>query len=291
MDRVVVRVPATIANLGPGFDVLGLAIGWHNEVRVERIDEGLALSATGVGSDGIPKGAANPVVRAIGTVLGEVPPLSVHQMVAIPLGRGFGSSAAAIVGGLFAGRALGETSHTDEQLLEIAIGMEGHADNVAPCVLGGITVSSGGRTLRLEPPKAMRPLVCVAPSSMATGVARAALPVDIPRADAVENIGRAALLVAAMAGGRTDTLMEATEDRLHQPRRFELMPDSGALVRALRAKGVAAFLAGAGPSVAALVDDGAAAEAEAAARGLAPSGWEVRLEKIDPHGATVVASR
>jgi homoserine kinase len=224
-------------------------------------------------------------------LLGELPPLSVHQLVAIPLGRGFGSSAAAIVAGLVAARALGETMHTDEQLLAIAIGMEGHADNVAPAVLGGMTVSAGGRTLRLDPPSGIRPLVCVAPSSMSTGVARATLPTEIPRADAVENVGRAALLVAAMASGRAEAVMDATEDRLHQPARFELMPDSGALVRALRAKGIAAFLSGAGPSVAALVAGETAADAEAAARALAPHGWEVRLERIDRAGATVVANR
>jgi homoserine kinase len=214
-----------------------------------------------------------------------------HQLVAIPAGRGFGSSAAAVVAGLIAGRALGATSHTDDDLLELAVRLEGHADNVAPCLLGGVTVSTDQHTVRLDPPKGIIPLVCVAPGSMSTKHARAALAQEVSRADAVANIGRAALLIAAVAQGRADVLMDATDDLIHQPQRFELMPESGELVRALRGKGIAAFLAGAGPSVAALVGEAVSADAEVAGRALAPDGWEVRLESIDPTGARVVADR
>jgi homoserine kinase len=192
---------------------------------------------------------------------------------------------------LVAGRALGGTSHTDDELLEMAVHLEGHADNVAPCLLGGITISTEQNSVRLDPPASIRPLVCVAPGAMSTNAARAALADSVSRADAVANIGRAALLIAAVAQGRADVLMDATDDLLHQPRRFDLMPESGELVRALRGKGIAAFLAGAGPSVAALVDVTAGADAEVAARALAPDGWEVRLESIDPTGARVVADR
>jgi homoserine kinase len=126
---------------------------------------------------------------------------------------------------------------------------------------------------------------------MSTKHARAALAQEISRSDAVANIGRAALLIAAVAQGRADVLMDATDDLIHQPQRFELMPESGELVRALRGKGIAAFLAGAGPSVAALVGEAVSADAEVAGRALAPDGWEVRLESIDPTGARVVADR
>jgi homoserine kinase len=126
---------------------------------------------------------------------------------------------------------------------------------------------------------------------MSTDTARAALRDEVARADAVANVGRTAMLAAALASGRTDVLFDATEDFLHQSRRFELMPDSGDLVRALRAKGIAAFLSGAGPSVAALVDGAEGVSAEAAARAAVPDGWEVRLESIDPEGATIVSER
>ncbi|HLW17100.1 MAG TPA: homoserine kinase [Actinomycetota bacterium] len=290
MDAVVVRVPATIANLGPGFDTLGLALSWHNEVRVERTPGGSSISATGPGAESLPRDETNLVARALRSMLGDVS-LSVNQIIAISNGRGFGSSAAAVVAGLVAGRALAGSKDTDEQLLEKAIALEGHADNVAPCLLGGITVSTDRSTIRLEPPASIRPLVCVAPNAMQTKTARAALPKEITRSDAVANVGRAALLVAALTEGRSDVLMDATEDRLHQPARFELMPDSGALVLALRTKGMAAFLSGAGPSVAALVDANTAEEALKTARGSAPDGWEVRLESFDPEGACVVSRR
>jgi homoserine kinase len=290
MTAVVVRVPATVANLGPGFDALGLALEWHNEVRVERRDDDL-LIVTGTGSgDEIPRDETNLVVRAVRALVGEGG-LAVNQIVAIPNGRGFGSSAAAVIAGLVAGRALARSGGADEQLLAKAIELEGHADNVAPCLLGGITVSAGTSTVRIDPPESIRPLVCVAPNAMRTEAARAALAKDIARSDAVANIGRASLLVAALTEGRSDVLMDATEDVLHQPARFELMPDSGALVRALRAHGVAAFLSGAGPSVAALVDDRSAASSEKTAERLVPEGWDVRLESFDPLGARIVSER
>jgi homoserine kinase len=292
VDTVVVRVPATIANLGPGFDAIGLALAWHNEVRIEqRADEALVVTAVGSRAETIPKDASNLVLRAVEMVMGEIPPVQLNQVLAIPMGRGFGSSAAAVVAGLVAGRALGATSHTDADLLEMAVGLEGHADNVAPCLFGGVTVSTEHHTVRLDPPKGIIPLVCVAPGAMSTNAARSALADQVSRTAAVANVGRAALLIAAVTQARTDVLMDATDDLLHQPQRFELMPESGELVRALRGKGIAAFLAGAGPSVAALVDKAGGNDAEAAARALAPDGWEVRLESIDPEGARVVTDR
>ena len=287
MDAVVVRVPATVANLGSGFDSIGMALAWHNEVRVERGSG--EVSATGPGAETLPTDDTNLVVRAARAVMGDDAALRVSQAIDVPTGRGFGSSAAAVIAGLVGGRALARTDHTDEQLLDIAIGFEGHADNVAPCLLGGVTISTGKTTARIDPSPSIRPLVYVAPSAMRTDAARAALAKDVSRADAVANVGRAALLVVALIQGRSDLLMDATEDRLHQAARFQLMPDSGQLVIDLRSAGVAAFLSGAGPSVAALVDEGSAAGAEKTARDLAPEGWEVRLGSIDPQGARVIS--
>lgn len=291
MNRVVVRVPATVANLGPAFDAMGLALAWHDEVRVERHDGPLEITASGRGADSVKRDVSNYVVVGLRAVLGEVPPVRVHRMVAVAQGRGLGSSAISIVAGLVAARALGGTAHSDHELLRMATDVEGHPDNVAPALLGGITIVAGDSVARLEPPEDVRALVCVAPGRLSTRTARAALADTVTRADAVANLARAALLAASLATGRTDLLLEATEDVLHQPARFELMPDSGDLVRALRGEGIAAFLSGAGPSVAALVPAADAEEAERAASRLAPEGWEVRLEAFDAAGATVVDAR
>lgn len=290
-ERVVVSVPATVANLGPGFDCLGLALGWHDQVRVERAPDGPAVTVAGTGAERIPRDASNLVLRGLAAIMGDAPAVSVHQMTAIPSGRGFGSSAAAIVAGLVAGRALADSSHGDDELVGLAAAIEGHADNVAPCLLGGVAVIGEGRALRLDPPAGLRALVCVAPSGLPTTAARAALPEVVPREEAARSMGRAALLAASLAAGRLDALLAATEDSFHQPARFELMPDSGALVDGLRAGGIAAFLAGAGPSVGALVLAGDVEGAAAAARRLAPEGWDVRIESLDGDGATIVESQ
>jgi homoserine kinase len=145
-----------------------------------------------------------------------------------------------------------------------------------------------GALVSLGSPANIEALVCVAPMALATEAARKALPAEVSFGEAAANAGRAALLAATLARGETAALLAATEDSLHQPARFALMPDAGRLVRALRADGIAAFLAGAGPSVAALVPVSSTAPAEARARRLAPDGWEVRRVEIASRGAEVV---
>lgn len=286
LRRVVVRAPATVANIGSGFDCMGFALAWHNLVTVETAPaDQVGVRVTGEGAAEIPGDGTNLTVRAARSVLGEVG-LGVECVNAIPYGRGMGSSAAAIVAGLLAGSALAEKD--DLELLPAAIEMEGHADNVAPCLLGGITVVSGGRAQRLEPPEAVRPLVCVAPKSMSTEAARKALPASVPFSEAAASVGRAAALAAALATGDADALLEATDDTLHQPARFELMPESAQMVRALRAEGLAAFLAGAGPSVTALVPSKVWQAAQNTARHHAREGWVVKVVPFDPDGATVL---
>ena len=293
-ERVVVRAPATIANLGPGFDCLGIAIAWHNEIRVERDPSGdLTVTAAGQGANQIPRDATNLAVRAMAKIVGEPRGLRVHLTNAIPFGRGFGSSAAAIVGGLVAARAFvpDAAAWDEEMLVDVASGMEGHADNVAPCVHGGAVVAAGRAAVKpLGVPAGLGVIVCVAPSSLPTEAARKLLPATIPHGDAAANAARAALLAVSLATGDPALLLEATHDVLHQPARFELMPDSGRLVAALRKEGIAAFLAGAGPSVAALAASPELAAATETARRLAPEGWEVRDAAIDGSGAVVVES-
>lgn len=283
-DAVAVRVPATVANLGPGFDCLGLALDWHNEIVVERAPA-LSISAEGPGAEFVPTDGSNLVAQAIAAVIDEVPSVRIHQRIAIPFGRGFGSSAAAIVGGLVAGRALSDIGHTDHDLLRLAIAIEGHADNVAPCLFGGIAVTAGLQSVRLDPPEGLCMMVCVAPQTQSTEAARAALPQYVPRADAVAGLARAGLLVGALATGALELLLAATDDVLHQPHRFELMPATGTVVRALRSDGIAAFLSGAGPSVAAFVQAGLSEAAADFARSVVPPGWDVRVVQIDREGA------
>jgi len=290
-DRVVVRSPATIANLGPGFDCLGVALAWHNEIRVERDPGGeLTVTAAGQGADDVPRDASNLTVRAIAAVLGEPRGIRVHCTNAIPFGRGFGSSAAAIVGGLVAARAFAPDAEVWDADTLVAAGaeMEGHADNVAPCVHGGAVVAAGRTIMPLGAPAGIEAVVCVAPMALATEAARRALPATIPLHEAAANAARAALLAASLALGDGSRLLAATEDVLHQPARFALMPGSGKIVAALRREGIAAFLAGAGPSVAALAPAGDLTGAEETVRRLAPDGWEVRRIPIDASGATVV---
>lgn len=290
-----VRAPATVANLGAGFDCLGLALAWYDEVRVERHDGPLEITASGLSAEGVRRDDTNSIAQGLARVLGSTEGLRIHKMTAVAFGRGFGSSASSIVAGLVAGRALGDTAHSDDDLLEIATELEGHPDNVAPCLLGGITISTPERTYRLDAPDAIMPLVCVAREGLPTSKARGVVPDDIPRPTAVANAARAALLAATLASGGTTIdparLLDATEDLLHQPARFALMPETGALVGKLRAAGIAAFLSGAGPSVTALVPRAHAADAEAHARTQAPEGWDVRLEAFAQRGAEVVETR
>jgi len=284
----VVRVlaPATVANLGPGFDALGLALDWYDEVTVEPIERGLEITASGPGADAVLTDETNGIARGVRALLGDETGLRVHRRAEVAFGRGFGSSAISYVAGLVAARALSGGDDSDDRLLAEATRLEGHPDNVAPCLLGGITVCAGGRVARLDPPAGIGVLTCVAPGGLVTAEARAVLAETVSRVAAVDNVGRAGLLVAALASGRADLLFEATADRLHQDARFELMPESAALVRGLRAGGFAAFLSGAGPSVSALVDDARAAAARTLASILA-EGWTVRVVPIAARGAHV----
>ena len=279
-----VRVPASAANIGPGFDTLAFALDWYNEIRVEP-GPSLEVTAEGEGADEI--GPDNLVVRAMERVLGATPRAKFHLLNRVPFGRGFGSSATAIVAGLVAANAMEGDPMQTSSLLEMAVDIEGHADNVSACLLGGFTVSlPGTSTARLPCPDGWSAVVCVAPTRLATEAARKGLPQSVAFPDAVATAGRVARLVAAIAQGDHDALLHATEDVLHQPARFVLAPTSGELVDKLRKAGIAAFLSGAGPSVTVLTDD--PGRAESAARAAAPDGWLVRTVAIANEGARVI---
>lgn len=257
-----VRVPATSANLGPGFDALGLALGLYDDVAAEVTAGGVRVVVSGEGAGELPEGDAHLVVtsmRAAFDVLGAQPPgLALECVNRIPQARGLGSSSAAIVAGVLLARALvadGATRLDDAAALRLASEIEGHPDNVAPCLLGGFTVAwtepAGARAVSLAVADAVRPTVFVPGERGLTAVARAALPATVPHADAALNAGRAALLVHALTA-QPALLLPATVDRLHQDYRAEGMPATAALVAALRGAGVAAVVSGAGPTVLAL---------------------------------------
>jgi len=295
-----VRVPASSANLGPGFDTLGLALGLYDEVEVAPRPGGLRVEVTGEGAGAVPRTAEHLVVRAarIGfAALGGQPPgLDVTCTNRVPHGRGLGSSAAAIVAGLVAARALvdgGVELLDDDALLGLAAATEGHPDNVAACLLGGLTIAwtAGGtaRAVRLQPAGEVRPVLFVPAATASTPAVRGMLPPTVPHADAAANAARAALLVHALCDA-PDLLLTATEDRLHQQYRAPAMPASAALVTALRAAGVPAVVSGAGPSVLALATGGTADPAAFAARAAgAAAGFRVLAPAVDPDGATVLS--
>jgi homoserine kinase len=262
-DEVRVVVPATSANLGPGFDALGLALSMHDEVEARVCASGLSIEISGHGADLADVGEAHLVVQAMRAAfdaIGSQPPgIGLRCVNRIPHGRGLGSSAGAIVAGLLAARALaaeGPGKLPDDAVFRFATDLEGHPDNVAACLAGGLTVawtSAGGpRMVRLEPLPSITPVVCVAPSPVRTDVARGLLPRMVPHQDAATSAGRSALLVAALTQPGADpagVLLDATEDWLHQDYRASAMPETHALVRGLRAAGLPAVVSGAGPSV------------------------------------------
>lgn len=294
---VLIRVPATSANLGPGFDSFGLALCLYDEVEVARHDGELWVAVDGHGADTLARDESHLVVRSVRAVaarLGEdLGGLHVRCTNRIPHGRGLGSSSAAIVAGVLAGRALvpdGEQRMNDQDVLDLACEIEGHPDNVAACLRGGFTLAwtepAGPRVLRLEPSSDLRPVVFVPGTELLTSKARGLLPATIPHADAAANSARAALLVEAITR-RPDLLLAATEDRLHQEYRRPAMPDSLDLVHALRAAGIAATVSGAGPTVLAL----AGPDTVEATAALAESGWKVLPLPVDHAGATVQLGR
>ncbi|WP_300011062.1 homoserine kinase [Pseudonocardia sp.] len=292
--EVLVRVPASAANLGPGFDTLGLALGLHDEIEASLAPDGLVVEVTGEGAGSVPLTEQHLVVRALRAAcaaFGQTPPgLRLRCRNQIPHGRGLGSSAAAAVAGSLAAAALlGRDPDAErEVLLQVAAGMDGHADNAAASLLGGLVVawkSTGDDgadrfgAARLEPHAALRPVALVPDECSATAVTRGLLPERVPLADAAFTASRTALGVCAFTA-QPSLLFIATEDRLHQPYRRGAYPSSAALMDRLRAHGVPAIVSGAGPTVLALVDGAGLPP------GLVGPGFTERVLEVDRTGAT-----
>jgi homoserine kinase len=328
-----VRVPATSANLGPGFDSLGLALTLYDDVEVEVTPGGaVSIEVTGEGAEIADRGENHLIVSVIRRAFevidaraGDAPHVSralgsprprpglrLRCVNGIPHSRGLGSSAAAIVAGLLAARALHPYGRVldDQAVFALATELEGHPDNVAPCLAGGLTIAwqedGGPRLARVEVD--LEVVVFVPAQRLATEQARGLLPEVVPHRDAAANAGRAALLIAALAACRTapkgpvagsartsgafgaygsDVLLAATEDRLHQDYRASAMPASATLLRMLRKEGIPAVLSGAGPAVLAFTS---ASRVDSIASEVG-NGWHKRALNVDPDGARVQLHR
>ncbi len=296
---VTVRVPATSANLGPGFDTLGLALALYDELTVTVTAEpGVHVEVVGVGAGEVPTDETNLVVRSIKHTFDHyglaMPGLALEAHNVIPHGRGLGSSGAAIVSGIMAAKGLleGVVDIDSDALLTLATELEGHPDNVAPALFGGLTIAwttaDGPKAKKLIVHRGVSPVVCVPAATMSTALARSLQPASVPHADAVFNVSRSALLIAALIQS-PELLLEATEDKLHQNYRASAMPETDALIQVLRKHGLAAVVSGAGPSVLVLASDPSqrlvAAELVASH---ATTPWESLLLAVDFKGATVV---
>jgi homoserine kinase len=305
-----VTVPATSANLGPGFDALGLALTLYDEVEVEVTERDLTIEIEGEGVEEVAKGADHLIARTMRAAFQAIndrraaagplrrptrtpawpPGLRLRCVNKIPHGRGLGSSAAATVAGIVAARELHPDGHLlgDETAFTLATELEGHPDNVAPCLAGGLTISwrsaSGIHWAGLDMVTGLEPVVFVPAQRLLTERARDLLPGSVPHADAAANAGKTGLLVAVLTGALPpDRLFDATEDRLHQHYRVPAMPESATLLDRLRTIGIPAVISGAGPAVLALAT---AAQADSIAAEVG-NGWHIHPLNVDPHGARV----
>jgi len=306
-DSVTIRVPASTANLGSGYDAFGLALQCHNTVRATLADAGVwTVSAEGEGASTVRGGAGNLVAVSMARLFEQVglhAGAAIECVNTIPFGRGLGSSSAAIVGGLVAANELTGRTHTPEQLFALAAEIEGHPDNVAAALFGGFTVcwSEDGapRAARVDPPGGLAAVVVVSGEPLSTKRSRELLPHDVPHVDAAFDAGRAGLLAIGIASGRRDLIAPGMNDRLHEQYRAVAVTDLAEVRRALLDAGAdGAALSGAGPSVIGIVTgtDDADAEMRAALvaeragvllQGL-PGRRAPKVLSLDRVGATVV---
>lgn len=298
LRTVQVQVPATSANLGPGFDTLGLALSIYDELTVTALSSDcIEIEVTGSGASEIARDESNLVVRSIGHVYRDVgremPGLRIVAHNSVPHGRGMGSSGAAVTAGVLAAKGLlaGEVEFTDADLLRLATELEGHPDNVAPALFGGLTIAwtgeRGPQHKKLLVHRGVAPLVLVPERTMSTTLVRSLEPPQVSRDDAIFNVSRSALLIAALTQS-PELLLDATADRLHQDFRAQAMPETHTLVTALRAAGFAAVVSGAGPSVLVLADGpGNRQLAVDVADSVTDTPWEGLMLAVDVRGGTV----
>lgn len=292
-----ITIPATSANLGPGFDCLGVALSCYNSVSFEFIQSGLMIDLQNTDLGRIPADERNLIYRVFADTLRrynrEVPGIHFAQKNGIPAMRGMGSSAACVVAGVaMANVYMGETL-TMQEMIDLCTAQEGHPDNILPALLGGFTVGCMDdkqvRYVRFAPPQSLICAVFIPPFSLSTRKARAALPELVTLKDAVYNLSHASLLTAAIASGEIDLLQYAMRDTLHQPYRMPLVPGYQEIVRIAQGAGaLATCLSGAGPTMISFLKSGMGfLEAVKPQLNTLGGGWKVKLLNIDPCGYRV----
>lgn len=283
---VTVRVPATTANLGPGFDCLGAALGTYLTIKLSPSKESEVLG----------RGRRHPlaknltyrsVVAAYEAAEKAPPTVRIETLGAYPSARGMGASASAIVAGLVGANAMGQLGLSERTLAELATSIEGHPDNVMPALLGGLVLSVGSEWLRLKPVESISPMILVASQRFKTGAARRAVPTEFSREDAVANAAATAALVAILGGmAGPQGLMAATEDRLHEPYRLPLMKQTQSVRNQMREAGIPTALSGAGPSLVSFVASAQLQTVRESAEKKLPTGWSVLTPGWDLEGAS-----
>ena len=303
MNKITLKIPATSANCGPGFDCLGVALNLYNEVTYEITDnDKLELEIEGEGAGYMQPGSYNLAFSSFFRVWNKVANgrhigLKLKQLNRIPMSRGLGSSSSAIVGGVLAASILGEANLTKEELLRYANSLEGHPDNVAPAIYGNFTISFfeslGPKCFVLQPAKPIKFIACVPELKLSTELARKAIPFKINHKDAVVNASRTALLVAALTSGKYEYLPTAMQDKLHQPYRAHLIPGLREAFYGARNKGAySAIISGAGSTIMAYASPDQDVEAIGAAmqNALKLKGVESQyyIYDMDTHGARIM---
>ena len=299
--KVVVEVPATTANLGPGFDTLGMALTIHDSLTATVVDTpGIRVDVHGVGEGEVPTDETNLIARSMAHAFASkkipVPGVHLEAHNVIPHGRGLGSSGAAIVSGVMAAKGLleGIVEFSASELLALATDMEGHPDNIAPSLFGGLTIAwmtgEGPKHKKLSVHRGVSLVVAVPEdASMSTQLARSLQPETVPHQDAIFNLSRSALLIAALIQS-PELLFEATEDRLHQNYRASAMKDTDELLQKLRTQGYPAVVSGAGPSVLVLCPDpGQRLDIAQVVEAHGGGKWTSHMLTVDERGATVEA--
>ncbi|PRX30392.1 homoserine kinase [Orenia metallireducens] len=252
-----VEVPATTANLGPGFDTLGMSLELYNEVEVAEIEEGLEIEVVGYGSDELTTDKSNLIYQSMERVFTKVgyspQGLKIKLKNRIPLARGLGSSAAAIVGGLVAANKLAGEKLSIDQLVDLATEIEGHPDNVAPALLGGVVISTvkGSKVVykKLAVPAKLKTVVCIPDYQLSTAKAREVLPAEVSFKDAVFNLSHTGLLLTGLLTEDYTLIKEALDDKLHQPYRQDLVPGLAEILKEVKSDALGVTISGSGPTV------------------------------------------
>ena len=293
MNKVTVRVPATTANLGPGFDAFGCALSLYTDVTFEETEAGLEITGCDEAFTGPDNLAYTAYCAVLGSLSEEVKGVKIHIDAQIPIGRGLGSSAALLVAGAMAANVLRGNRLSTQGLMNITNAMEGHPDNLAPAFFGGLTASMVDNGLPITVSFPLHPdweiLALIPDFELHTHFARSVLPTQIPRADAVYNLSHGAMVLKALELGDEKLLRNAMQDALHQPYRKKLIPDYEAIEGLVRTSGAAFCLSGAGPTLLCITRNKNLREILAKRlAGITSTNWEIRPLHVEFRGAHIV---